>query len=74
LVLAEGEMTGHSHRIEDPRSAELYETDSERYLRVVSSTATLLHEEHGPICLPQGDYRVWRQREYSPREVRLVRD
>jgi hypothetical protein len=74
LVLAEGEITGHVHRIADPASAELYELEAERYLRVVSSTATLLHEEHGPINLPRGNYRVWRQREYSPREVRLVRD
>ena len=74
LVLAEGEMTGHSHRIAEPGAAELYRFGSEMYLRIVEPTATLIHQEHGPISLPAGDYRVWRQREYSPREIRIVRD
>jgi hypothetical protein len=74
LVLAEGELTGHSHRIADPGSAELHQAGTELYLRVLAENATLLHQEHGPINIPQGDYRVWRQREYSPREIRTVRD
>lgn len=28
--------------------------------------ATLVHEEHRAIEIPQGFYRVWRQREYRP--------
>jgi hypothetical protein len=44
------------------------------YLRVTAPTATLIHQEHGPVVLPQSDYRVWRQREYSPKEIRIVRD
>lgn len=74
LVLAEGEMTGHAHRVAEPKSAELWQAGSELYLRVLASSATLIHEEHGPIDLPRGDYRVWRQREYSPQEIRVVRD
>jgi hypothetical protein len=74
LVLAEGEMTGHVHRIAEPNSAELFQRGSEMFLRVLCKTATLIHQEHGPIELPQGEYRVWRQREYSPREIRQVRD
>jgi hypothetical protein len=74
LVLAEGEATGHAHRIAEAGSAELFQIGGEMYLRVVKSTATLIHQEHGPIVLEQGNYRVWRQREYSPREIRVVRD
>ncbi len=74
LVLAEGELTGHSHRVAEPDSARLYQSHSELYLRVIEDRATLIHQEHGPIALPRGLYRVWRQREYSPAEIRTVRD
>lgn len=74
LVLAEGEMTGHAHRIAEIGSAELVQLGPEMFLRVLAPTATLVHDEHGPITLPRGNYRVWRQREYAPREIRIVRD
>ena len=74
LVLAEGELTGHAHRIAKPGSAELFQDGADMYLRVVAEKASLIHEEHGPIALARGNYRVWRQREYSPREIRVVRD
>jgi hypothetical protein len=74
LTLAEGELTGHSHRIAESDSAELWEHQSDRFLRVIGPSATLIHEEHGPITLTPGIYRVWRQREYSPNEIRTVRD
>lgn len=74
LTLAEGELTGHSHRVAEPGSAVLYETRSDRFLHVVGERATLIHEEHGPITLTTGFYRVWQQREYSPQEIRTVRD
>jgi hypothetical protein len=34
----------------------------------------VIHEEHAPIPLPTGYYQVWRQREYTPQEIRIVRD
>ncbi|WP_422928997.1 hypothetical protein [Singulisphaera sp. PoT] len=74
LVLAEGELTGHSHRIAEPDAAELFQTMEGLHLIVRSESATLVHQEHGPIPLPSGTYRVWRQREYSPREILTVRD
>jgi hypothetical protein len=74
LVLAEGELTGHSHRIAERDAAVLFEMGSNLFLRVIGETATLIHQEHGPISLPTGVYRVWKQREYSPREIRYVRD
>jgi hypothetical protein len=74
LTLAEGEITGHSHRVAESGVATLYENARERYLEVYGPQATLVHEEHGPITLTPGYYRVWQQREYSPQEIRIVRD
>jgi len=74
LVLAEGELTGHSHRIAEKDAARLFHSSSGMYLRITEELATLIHQEHGPIQLPRGLYRVWRQREYAPQEIRSVRD
>lgn len=74
LVLAEGELTGHSHRIAERDAGTLFQTSQGLFLAVTAERATLVHQEHGPIELRQGIYRVWRQREYSPQEIRVVRD
>ncbi|MEM9542863.1 MAG: hypothetical protein AAGA60_25650 [Cyanobacteria bacterium P01_E01_bin.42] len=73
LTLAEGEVTGHSHRISNGE-AELYEKDGTLYLRVLSDTATLSHEEHHAIDVPQGDWLVKIQREYEPEGWRYITD
>lgn len=73
LTLAEGEVTGHSHRISEGQ-AELYEKDGTLYLRVLSETATLTHEEHKAIQIPQGSWIVRIQREYEPEGWRYVAD
>lgn len=74
LILAYGEATGHSHYIKESRAAKLYTDFREMYLVVSAAKATLVHEEHKPIELPQGVYRVWRQREYFPGFIRYVGD
>jgi hypothetical protein len=74
VILAYGEITGHSHRIADPHSAETFELDGQIYLKVTAPKALLIHEEHATIELPQGIYRVWQQREYTPGEIRRVYD
>lgn len=73
LTLAEGEVTGHKHRISEG-SAELYEKDGTLYLRVLSETALLTHEEHKAISIPQGNWLVRIQREYSPQRWTYVID
>lgn len=73
LTLAEGEVTGHSHRISQGK-AELYEKEGTLYLRVLSETATLTHEEHKAIQIPQGNWMVRIQREYEPEGWRYVAD
>ena len=73
-VLAEGELTGHSHRIDHPGVAELLDCGGRLYLRVLANDAKVVHQEHGPITLPHGLYTVWRQREYAPHSIRPVKD
>lgn len=74
LTLAHGEVTGHSHRVKEHGAAELWESGGELFLKVVDENATLIHEEHHPITLPRGLYRVWRQREYTPQQIRQIMD
>ena len=73
LTLAEGEVTGHRHRISDGQ-AELYERDGTLYLKVLSNQATLTHEEHHAVSIPQGNWMVRIQREYEPNGWRYVAD
>ena len=73
LVLAEGEVTGHSHRITEGNAA-LYRNGEQTFLRVVSKCGLLTHEEHHQLEIPQGDYEVIIQREYTPDGWRAVAD
>lgn len=73
LTLAEGEVTGHKHRITDG-NAELYEKEGTLYLRVLSETALLTHEEHSEIKVTKGLWMVRIQREYEPAGWRYVAD
>lgn len=65
LTLANGEVTGHSHRISTGK-AELYQRDGVLYLRVLSPEVTLKHEEHKNLKIPYGDWMIRIQREYQP--------
>lgn len=73
-MLAKGEITGHTHRIEERGVANLFRAEDSLYLRVTADSAAVTHEEHAPITLPKGAYRVWIQREYSPEAIRRVLD
>jgi len=77
-ILARGEVTGHTHRMVEGK-VRLYQMAGLLYLRVLTETAKLYHEEHQEIVLPQGDYQVNRQREYdwfatAGRRIRNVMD
>ena len=74
LILALGEVTGHAHAVVGP--GDLYRPGDPLAPAVlhVPSGARVAHEEHGPIALPRGWYRVVRQREYVPGAVRVVAD
>tara|TARA_Y100001978_G_C23554467_1_gene366179 strand:- start:116 stop:457 length:342 start_codon:yes stop_codon:yes gene_type:complete len=72
VVLAYGEVTGHAHAI-DPLCASLYRWQNDRLLEA-NAGAVLVHEEHSPITLEPGFYRVIQQREYEPGSSRPVID
>ena len=82
-VLALGEVTGHSHRMEGG-AAVLYETapfefdpafdlEVTRVLRVAEESL-LTHEEHKALTIPVGDYAVVPQRDYTPDGWAFVQD
>jgi hypothetical protein len=77
-VLASGDSTGQRHQIKDRRTARLLSVGEGRatqlFLEVIADEASVVHPEHGTIALPQGMYRVWRQREFADREIRFVAD
>lgn len=62
-VLAEGEVTGHAHRVEDDE-AELVEIGG-RMLLVLERAATVTHEEHKPVTLEPGVWEIGRVQEYD---------
>lgn len=74
IILAHGEATGHHHSI-DMRDADWWKTadEGEQFVEVRKPTQ-LVHQEHSPVGLAPGKYRVTRQREYSPEAIRNVAD
>jgi hypothetical protein len=73
-ILAKGELTGHAHRVEGTDCAVLFDAGDESFLEVTADSATVIHQEHAPITLDRGVYRVWIQREYTPEAIRRVVD
>ncbi len=75
LVLQTGEATGHAHRI-SKGLAELFESGSTKFLRILSNEAVLTHEEHKQIILPKGDYKIKivREHDHFAEEARYVQD
>lgn len=71
VVLARGERTGHAHTMAADRVCFFREDGSGGgggFIRVAGpAPVDLTHEEHGPLAIPPGNYRVVQQREYQPR-------
>jgi hypothetical protein len=82
LVLAEGELTGHRHAIfervtmfrDDALAREIPTGLYIGHVKVEGGSATVRHQEHAPIALGEGTYRVRRQRELEPRDAVIVAD
>jgi len=72
IILAEGEATGHVHAVASTNCV-LWDQGKRRILEVMSP-CNVQHEEHCPIVLQPGYYRVIRQREYHPKRPTLVTD
>lgn len=59
-VLAYGEVTGHSHRI----NAKVFQSNGQQYV-VCEKPCKLIHEEHAKLEVPEGKYQVVIQREFD---------
>jgi hypothetical protein len=78
-VLARGEGTSHAHVLPASGGVMLRRhPDKGLFLRVRGSCIELRHEEHRPLPVPPGAYRIVRQRTYDAGRDRnvwsLVRD
>lgn len=73
-VLAEGEITGHSHRLVG-NSQVFQDKKGDKFFKINQQT-TLVHQEHEPITIEEGIFEVLIEREYSPfdEEIRTVMD
>ena len=70
LVLAYGETTGHKHKLVG--QVQVFESADQKYIHVEQS-AQLVHEEHNPITIQEGDYVVVHEREFDPFLESIVR-
>lgn len=77
-ILAYGEVTGHAHALPATEAPMFEWTGNDRVghrlIEVKKGGSTLRHEEHAPIDLPEGVYKITQQREYTPEEIRNVAD
>ena len=73
VILAHGEATGHAHEI-DMESAHAFQRDGQTVAINVLKPSEVRHQEHAPIPVKRGKYRITRQREYSPEAIRNVAD
>jgi hypothetical protein len=75
IVLARGEATGHAHVITDERAiVPRPEAGGDFHACIRRKPIALEHDEHDAIAIPPGEYRIVRQREYTPNPARLVAD
>lgn len=87
VILAHGEITGHHHQLQVADPADWWKGEQEiaptlekpktlagELFLGLPQGGVVTHPEHGQIILPPGNFRVIRQREYSPEEIRNVAD
>ena len=66
-IIAEGEKTGNRHEVVG--NGELYEENGMLYLHC-DAPCEIVHPDHKPLTLPQGDFEIIIQREYEISESR----
>ena len=63
IILAEGEVTGHMHKVKE--KAELFRDSNGQFYLSTNGPTTITHEEHKPITVPGGFYKIGIVREYD---------
>ena len=71
IVLAHGEVTGHAHTV---IGAQVSLDEGGVMFLTVEELTEVRHQEHAPLTLTPGTYKVIRQREYAPEALRNVAD
>lgn len=65
-IVGYGEATGHNHTVtvERPQDMEIVKV-SDGFILRLKSEGTVTHQEHKPIKLAPGSYRIGHEREYD---------
>ena len=76
FILADGEVTGHAHRIDECPEVDLFEDENGTLFMSVKKDVALTHEEHGTHTVKPGAYKIGRVKEVDPftEEIDEVRD
>ena len=78
VTLADGEVTGHAHRaFGEEGCVSLLETEDEKdQVLQVLEPVEIIHEEHGTVKLPSGEYQcgIVREQDHFTEEARSVAD
>ena len=77
VVVAEGETTGHSHRLQvkDRAKVEIAQDKNGYYLKIDNGEVDLIHDTHKKATLDDGLWFVGKQFEYDEEEeFRKVQD
>ena len=66
-VLAYGEVTGHAHCIDKVNldNVDIYVDEKGEMFLQAKTEATIVHDEHGPVTIPKGNFKVTRQRQFD---------
>jgi hypothetical protein len=79
-VIREGEKSGHRHEVKGqgdllaPEGVPEEEKGMNLLLKVGKEGAEIRHPEHETIKLPEGEYHVLTQREFSEKQDRKAKD
>lgn len=65
IILAEGEVTGHCHKITEVSVAMMVKTDDGHVYLHVKTAVPLKHDEHHFIIIEPGEYEVKRVQEFD---------
>jgi hypothetical protein len=76
VILAYGEVTGHSHRVVDKYgTAQLYQGEGGVRYMTIDELTEVVHEEHGTVTVEPGVYELPPQMEWDDsKEPRQVAD
>ncbi len=77
LIFAKGEATGHHHSVAVDEGVTLWkDKNGTLWASVEADKATIIHQEHKPVTVKKGNYRVGLVREVDPfaEEIRKVKD